>query len=123
MQLDETVPSESARTPRDHRGCNVTRHHADLRPHPSYLRHNVVVPPSTLTALHAQGERAFRGPITTTSTRVIVDGYARWEQAGVQGRATLACLEYDLAEEAALPWLILENFARCDHFWAGEDGC
>jgi hypothetical protein len=78
----------------------------ELRPHPSYVRHQLSVSASQLSALAALGSLAFREPIVVTRNRTIVDGYARFQLAQRQERETLFCLEYDLTEEEALRWLI-----------------
>lgn len=77
-----------------------------LRPHPSYVKHQLSVSASVLAALEAVGGEAFRFPIIVSRTGVIIDGYARWELARRQSRETIACLEYDLSDEDALRWLI-----------------
>jgi hypothetical protein len=78
----------------------------ELRPHPSYIRHQLSVSASQLSALAALGSLAFREPIVVTRNLTIIDGYARFQLAQRQGRETLSCLEYDLTEEEALRWLI-----------------
>jgi hypothetical protein len=78
----------------------------ELRPHPSYVRHQLSVSASQLSSLAALGRLAFREPIVITRKGLIVGGYARWELARRQGRQTILCLEYDLTEEEALRWLI-----------------
>lgn len=78
----------------------------EFRPHPSYVRHQLSVSASQLSALAALGSLAFREPIVVTRNLTIIDGYARVQLALRQGRETLSCLEYDLSEEEALRWLI-----------------
>jgi hypothetical protein len=78
----------------------------DLHPHPSYLRCHVTVPASKLSALTELGDLAFQEPLVITRDRTIIDGYARWQLAQLQGRATLPCLKYELSEAEALHWLI-----------------
>jgi hypothetical protein len=78
----------------------------ELTPHPAYIRHHLVVPAHKLSALSEQGDLAFREPLTITKSRMIIDGYARWEMARHQGRSTLPCLEYDLSEEESLQWIL-----------------
>jgi hypothetical protein len=78
----------------------------ELRPHPSYVRHQLSVSASQLSALAALGSLAFREPIVVIRNLTIIDGYARFQLARHQGRETLLCLEYDLTEEDALRWLI-----------------
>jgi hypothetical protein len=79
---------------------------AELRPHPSYIRHQLSVSASRLSALAALGGPAFREPIVITRNRTIIDGYVRFRLAQEQGRETLLCFEYELTEEEALRWLI-----------------
>jgi hypothetical protein len=79
---------------------------AELRPHPSYVKHQLLVSASQLSALAALGSLAFREPIVVIRNLTIIDGYARFQLARHQGRQTLLCLEYDLTEEDALRWLI-----------------
>jgi hypothetical protein len=92
--------------PRDVRAQLVNRRIDELRPHPSYVRHQLSVSASQLSALAALGSLAFREPIVVTRNLTILDGYARFQLAQHQRRKTLSCLEYDLTEEEALRWLI-----------------
>lgn len=78
----------------------------ELRPHPSYVRHQLSVSASQLSALIELGGIAFHQPIVINGNGIVVDGYARWELARRQSRDTILCLEYDLTEEEALRWLI-----------------
>lgn len=78
----------------------------ELSPHPSYARLGLVVSPSELTDLAEQGERAFREPLVVTSSRIVVEGYGRWDLARQQGRRTIACIQYELNDEESLRWLI-----------------
>ena len=80
----------------------VTRSVRELRPHPSYARHNLSVEPVKLAALEEQGERAFSHPLVVTRDECIIDGYARWELAKRKDRPTLKCIECDLTAEEAL---------------------
>ena len=77
-----------------------------IRPHPSYNAHKLSVGASQLATLEDLGEMAFQYPIIVTKSRLIVDGYARWEFAKRRSRSTLSCLEYDLTNDAALHLLI-----------------
>jgi hypothetical protein len=87
--------------------CHLASHHVDeLRPHPSYVRHQLSVSSSQLSALAALGSLALREPIVVTHNLTIIDGYARFQLAQHQKWETLLCLEYDLTEEEALRWLI-----------------
>jgi hypothetical protein len=82
--------------------CSV----CELRPHPSYARHNLSVPAYKLAALADLGDLAFQSPFIITRDRLIIDGYGRWELAKQEGRTTLQCVEHDLDEQEALKWLI-----------------
>jgi hypothetical protein len=90
-------------------GQLVTCRLDDLRPHPSYVRHHLTVPASQLSAIAEQGDRAFLEPLVITQDRTILEGYARLELARLQGRATLPCIEYELAESEALHWLLQKH--------------
>jgi hypothetical protein len=87
--------------------CQLASRRVDeLRPHPSYVRHQLSVSASQLSALAALGSLAFREPIVVSRNRTIIDGYTRFQLAQRQERETLLCLDYDLTEEEALRWLI-----------------
>jgi hypothetical protein len=78
----------------------------ELRSHPSYIRHNLSVAPAQLSALAARGDLAFLDPVVITCDHIVIDGYARWQLARHQGRATLPCLEYQLNEDESLQWIL-----------------
>jgi hypothetical protein len=87
--------------------CELVQYRVDeLCPHPSYVRHQLSVSASQLSALAALGSLAFREPIVVTRNLTIIDGYARFQLAQRQERETLLCLQYELTEEEALRWLI-----------------
>src|SRR5215471_18365034 len=90
-------------------GQLVTCRLEELRPHPSYARHQLTVPASQLSAVAGRGERAFLEPLVITQDRTILDGYARVELARLRGRTTLRCIEYELTESEALRWLLHNN--------------
>jgi hypothetical protein len=102
----DSVRSETQRHPADAQGQLVVRRLSQLRLHPSYVRHNLVVPASQVSALVELGDLAFREPIVITRDCVIIDGYARYEVARMQDRKTLTCMEYDLTEEEGLRELL-----------------
>jgi hypothetical protein len=97
-----TVLSGTERQPDDNRGRLVTCHPDELRPHPSYIRHNLAVHACQLSAVAELGDLAFREPLVITQDHIILDGFARWTLARLQGRSTLACLEYEMSEPEAL---------------------
>ena len=90
-------------------GHLVTCRVDELRPHPSYVRHQIALPASQLSPLVELGDLVFREPLLITRDRTILDGFARWKLARRQGRLTLPCLEYDLSEAEALHWLLLKH--------------
>jgi len=90
----------------DNRSRFVTCHPDELRPHPSYIRHNLAVHACQLSAVAELGELAFREPLAITQDHIILDGFARWELARLQRRQTLACVEYEMSEEEALQNLL-----------------
>src|SRR5947208_8979280 len=74
-------------------GHLVTRTVNELHPHPIYSRHRLIVPISKVSALAARGNLfAVREPLVITKNGAIVDGYARWELARLQGIQTLPCV-------------------------------
>ena len=85
--------------------CSVS----ELKPHPSYARHDLSVQPFKLSALEELGELGFSHPLMITQDKCIIDGYARWELAKRKGRPTLTCIEYDLTSEQALEELIRQH--------------
>ena len=81
-----------------------------LRPHPSYLRHQLTVPTAELSALAEQGDEAFRETLVITRDRFVIDGYALLELARQQGpRPTLPCIELNLNEAEGLQWLLWKS--------------
>jgi len=76
--------------------CNIT----ELRPHPSYSRLNLDTP--LLNGL----ENLDADPLITTENGVILDGYARFYFAQLQGQITLPCLVYHCSDSEALGHLI-----------------
>ena len=85
----------------------------ELRPHPSYTRHQLTVSASKLSALIEQGDFAFQEPLVISVDGTIIDGYARWQLALQQERRTVTCIQYELTEEEALLWL-LHSHCRSD---------
>jgi hypothetical protein len=93
----------------DFRGRLVACRVDDLRPHPSYVRHQIAVQVPQLSSLIELGDLAFREPLLITRDRTILDGYARRELARRQGRLILPCFEFDLSETEALHWLLQKH--------------
>ena len=90
----------------DNRRRLVTCHPDELRPHPSYIRHNVTVRACQLSAVAELGDLVFREPLSITQDHIILDGFARWTLAHQQVRPTLACIEYEMSEAEALRYLL-----------------
>ena len=90
----------------DTHGQIVTCAPDQLRPHPSYVRHQLTVPAHQLSTLASSSDLAFQDPLVITRDLLILDGYARWELARKQGRPTLLCIAYDMTEADALHWLL-----------------
>jgi len=98
--------SGTARQLGDNRGRLVTCHADDLRPHPSYIRHNLAVHACQLSAVAELGDLAFCEPLVITQDHIILDGFARWTLARLQGRSALSCIEYEMSEADALQNLL-----------------
>ena len=106
-------------------GQLVTCRLDELRPYPSYVRHQLTVPASQLSALAERGDCAFLEPLVISRDRTIVDGHARLELARLRGRGTLPCIECDLTESEALNWLLqkhrrstgMNDFAEYSWHW------
>jgi hypothetical protein len=90
----------------DNCGRLVSCHPDELRPHPSYIRHNLAVQACQLSVVAELGDLAFREPLVVTQDRIILDGFARWTLARLQGRSMLPCIEYEMSEPEALQSLL-----------------
>ena len=88
------------------RGHLVTLHPDELHPHPSYTRHSLTVHAYQLSAVAELGDLAFRDPLIITQDHIILDGFARWTLARLQGRSALTCIEYEMSEAEALQNLL-----------------
>jgi hypothetical protein len=88
------------------RGHLVTLHPDELHPHPSYARHNLTVHAYQLSAVAELGDLAFREPLIITQDHIILDGFARWTLARLQGRSALECIQYEMSESEALQNLL-----------------
>jgi hypothetical protein len=80
-----------------------------LRPHSSYVRHQLAVLASQLSAVAEMGDFAFPDPLVVTRDGTLLDGYARLEWARQQGRETLPCLQYEMTEAEALQCLLQKH--------------
>lgn len=103
MQSDEELGGLSK--PQS-QGQLVTVRLAELHPHPSFVRNQLTTSPAKLSALAEIGDLAFQEPILIAADRTILDGYARFELARLQGRPVVVCLQYELTEAESLQFLI-----------------
>lgn len=78
----------------------VIRRVSELRPHPSFTRHGVAVPIGNVSNVGPEE------PLVISQDQIIIRGYAQWEWARLRGRLTIPCIEYHLAEEEALHFLL-----------------
>ena len=93
-------------------GRLVYRAPDQLRPHPVYM--DVCGPMATRKTPHSSaGPTPVIAPLLTTKDGLILDGDERWAVARHQQRRTLACIEYDLTDEAALLFM-LDQHRRAD---------
>ncbi len=106
METNATTLLRSGLDPTPVKGQFVSCSVRELRPHPSYARHDLSVQAYKLASLADLGDLAFEYPLIITRDRFLIDGYGRWELAKQQGRQTLPCLEHDVTEQHALKWLI-----------------
>ena len=72
------------------RGRLVICHPDELRPHPSYIRHNLTVHACQLSAVTELGDRVFRELLVITQDHMILDGFARWALASGEPKAARA---------------------------------
>jgi hypothetical protein len=106
MELSwQELENNPHKTREDNSGFLVTRNVNDLRPHPSWLRHNLTISSSDLSSW-VESEYPQLAPISITRTAVIIDGYAQWELARRRNQRTVCCIEYDLNEDDALRFLL-----------------
>ena len=111
QQHTRTVPHIANHESLQPAGRQVIRRVQELRAHPSFIRHQLLGPVAKLTAAASHPANSLRTPLVITQGQVILDGYAEWDLARVQGRPTVSCIEYELGEEEALRWL-LRNHLR-----------
>ncbi|HEX8815370.1 MAG TPA: hypothetical protein VF753_07710 [Terriglobales bacterium] len=98
----------------------VIRRVGQLRPHPSFSRHELTVPVAALSDAASQPDLTLEEPIIITHENFILKGYAHWQLAGLRRQETITCIEYELSHEEGLKWLLqshrrangLNDFAR-----------
>lgn len=79
---------------------------AELLPHPCVVKYTRGYSTQELSRLTERGESAYADPITITHENVIVEGYAIWQLARLQKRATLTCIVRHMDLESALLHLL-----------------
>jgi hypothetical protein len=82
---------------------------AELLPHPFMVKHTRGYSTQELSTLSERGEATFAYPVMITHENVIVEGYAIWQLAKLQERATLICIVRQMDQEAALLQLLDRN--------------
>jgi hypothetical protein len=88
----------------------VIEHRVDtLLAHPGFAKHTPGYSTQEISALGERGESAYLDPLTITQDGYIVEGYAIWQLAKIQHRATVPCIIRHMSEEEALLHLIEKN--------------
>jgi hypothetical protein len=80
-----------------------------LLAHPGFAKHTLGYSTQEISALNDRGESAYLDPLTITQDGYVVDGYAVWQLAKIQHRATVPCIIRHMSEEEALLHLIEKN--------------
>jgi hypothetical protein len=84
----------------------VTRSPWELRPHPSWAKHNLSLSLARLSAIAASWNPSKLDPVSITRDGTILKGHEVCELARRMGPERVSCLEYDLDEVEALLWII-----------------
>jgi len=111
--MKRTTRNQSRLEEKEFLGRTVVCRTDELRPHPSYVRHNLTVPAFKLSALAECTDLTMSEPLVITPDHTIIDGYARWELARLQGRPTLPCFVCDVRGEQSL-LLLLQRHRQSD---------
>ena len=82
---------------------------ADLLPHPGLVKYARGYSTQELSTLSDRGESVYADPITITHENVILEGYAVWQLAKLQNRATLTCIVRHMDHEESLLHLLDRN--------------
>ncbi len=104
MESPPDLDSGTQLTPAD--GRVVRRDTGELRLHPVYVRHQLVVDAYELSAVAELGDLAYREPLLITRDCIILDRFALWALARQHGRTTLTCIECEMSETEALQYII-----------------
>jgi hypothetical protein len=92
-----------------HSPVGETRSLTELVPHPGLVKFSKGYSTQELSTLSERGEAAFTDLLTITHENVIVEGYALWELARLQGWPTVKCVVRHMDREAALLYLLGRN--------------
>lgn len=84
----------------------VTRSPLDLRPHPSWAKHNLRLSLARPSAIASSWNPSKLDPVSITRDGTILKGHEVCELARRMGPERVSCLEYDLDEAEALLWII-----------------
>jgi hypothetical protein len=88
----------------------VIEHRVDaLLAHPGFAKHSLGYSTQEISALSNRGESAYLDPLTITQNSYVVEGYATWQLAKIQQRATVPCIIREMSDEEALLHLIERN--------------
>jgi hypothetical protein len=84
----------------------VTRSPWELHAHPSWVKHNLGLSVTRLSAISASWNPSKLDPISVTRDGTILKGHEVCELARRMGFERVPCLEYNLDEQEALLWII-----------------
>ena len=84
----------------------ITRSPWELHPHPSWVKHNLGLSVTRLSAMAASWNPSKLDPISITRDGTILNSHEVCELACRMGLERVSCLEYDLDEAEALLWII-----------------
>ena len=85
---------------------SCTRLVSEIRPHPRIVQLQLTPSFAKMSALTDRGDLAFKDPLTVTHEGIILDGFARWSLASLQGHVRLPCNVRHLDEADALVYLL-----------------
>ena len=87
----------------------MVEHRVDTLLAHGFAKHTLGYSTQEISALSDRGESAYLDPLTITQDGYVIDGYAVWQLAKIQQRATVACIIREMSEEEALLHLIEKN--------------
>jgi hypothetical protein len=90
-------------------GRMVERPIAELRLHPTLVRLNLIVSLGQVNQVLQQNGCFLSQPILITTNRIIISGFKDWYAAVSDARSTVGCIEYQLSDEEALHFILLNH--------------